>query len=244
MFSSKVVTIMMKRVIEKLLYYISLLSNGQYIKYLRRKGIQIGDGCVFRNRHTIRVDVTRPSLVSIGNNVDFNMNFQLLTHDYATSVFIRKYSDFINSSGHVVIGNNVVFGTNVTVLKGVVIGDNCIIGAGSIVSKSIPANSVAVGQPARVVCTLDEFYARRRQACIEEAFEYANSIVERYNREPRYEEFYEEFALFVDKDNIHKYPNLPIASQLGVAYEDWLSRHKAPFADFEAFISEAKQHKN
>lgn len=154
MFSSKVVTIMMKRVIEKLLYYISLLSNSRYIKYLRRKGIQVGDGCVFRNRHTIRVDVTRPSLVTIGNNVDFNMNFQLLTHDYA------------------------------------------------------------------------------------------NSIAERYSREPRYEEFYEEFALFVDRDNIHKYPKLPIASQLGVAYEDWLSRHKAPFADFEAFISEAKQHKN
>lgn len=235
---------MVKKIINKLLYLISILSNSGYIKYLRRKGVQIGDGCVFRNRNTIRVDVTRPSLVTIGNNVDFNMNFQLLTHDYATSVFIRKYSDFVNSSGRVVIGDNVVFGTNVTVLKGVDIGDNCIIGAGSIVSKSIPANSVAVGQPARVVCTIDEFYARRRQECVKEAFEYANSIVERYGREPRYEEFYEEFALFVDRDNIHKYPKLPITSQLGDAYEEWLSRHKAPFADFEAFISEAKQYKN
>lgn len=235
---------MIKIIINKIKYLLATLTNKGFIRYLRGKGILIGNGCVFRNRNTIRVDVTRPSLVTIGNNVDFNMNFQLLTHDYATSVFIRKYSDFINSSGRVVIGNNVIFGTNVTVLKGVEIGDNCIIGAGSIVSKSIPANSVAVGQPARVVCTLDEFYARRRQECVEEAFEYANSIAERYGREPRYEEFYEEFALFVDKDNIHKYPNLPIASQLGVAYEDWLSRHKAPFADFEAFISEAKRHKN
>lgn len=235
---------MIKIIINKIKYLLATLTNKGFIRYLRGKGIIIGNGCVFRNRNTIRVDVTRPSLVTIGNNVDFNMNFQLLTHDYATSVFIRKYSDFINSSGRVVIGNNVIFGTNVTVLKGVEIGDNCIIGAGSIVSKSIPANSVAVGQPARVVCTLDEFYARRRQECVEEAFEYANSIAERYGREPRYEEFYEEFALFVDKDNIHKYPKLPIASQLGDAYEDWLSRHKAPFADFAAFISEAKQHKN
>lgn len=235
---------MIKIIINKIKYLLATLTNKGFIRYLRSKGILIGNGCVFRNRNTIRVDVTRPSLVTIGNNVDFNMNFQLLTHDYATSVFIRKYSDFINSSGRVTIGNNVVFGTNVTVLKGVEIGDNCIIGAGSIVSKSIPANSVAVGQPARVVCTLDEFYARRRQECVEEAFEYANSIAERYGREPRYEEFYEEFALFVDKDNIHKYPKLPIASQLGDAYEDWLSRHKAPFADFAAFISEAKQHKN
>lgn len=235
---------MIKIIINKIKYLLATLTNKGFIRYLRSKGILIGNGCVFRNRNTIRVDVTRPSLVTIGNNVDFNMNFQLLTHDYATSVFIRKYSDFINSSGRVTIGNNVVFGTNVTVLKGVEIGDNCIIGAGSIVSKSIPANSVAVGQPARVVCTIDEFYARRRQECVEEAFEYANSIAERYGREPRYEEFYEEFVLFVDKDNIHKYPKLPIASQLGDAYEDWLSRHKAPFADFAAFISEAKQHKN
>lgn len=235
---------MIKIIINKIKYLLATLTNKGFIRYLRSKGILIGNGCVFRNRNTIRVDVTRPSLVTIGNNVDFNMNFQLLTHDYATSVFIRKYSDFINSSGRVTIGNNVVFGTNVTVLKGVEIGDNCIIGAGSIVSKSIPANSVAVGQPARVVCTIDEFYARRRQECVKEAFEYANSITERYGREPRYEEFYEEFALFVDKDNIHKYPKLPIASQLGDAYEDWLSRHKAPFADFAAFISEAKQHKN
>jgi acetyltransferase-like isoleucine patch superfamily enzyme len=104
------------------------------------------------------------------------MNFQILTHDYATSVFIGKYCDFINSSGRVTIGSNIVFGTNCIVLKGVEIGDNCIIGAGSIIAKDIPANSVAVGRPAKVICTLDDFYARRRTECIREAFEYANSI--------------------------------------------------------------------
>ena len=152
---------MLKAIINKLLYLFAVLSNERYIKYLRKKGILIGTGCIFRNRGTIRVDITRPSLISIGNNVDFNKNFQLLTHDYATSVFIRKYGDFINSSGRVVIGNNIVFGTDVIVLKGVEIGDNCIIGAGSIVSNSIPANSVAVGRPAKVVCSIDEFYERR-----------------------------------------------------------------------------------
>lgn len=55
----------------------------------------------------------------------------------------NKYGDFVNSSGKVVIGNNIYFGTNITVLKGVTIADNCVIGAGSIVTKSIPANSVS-----------------------------------------------------------------------------------------------------
>jgi serine acetyltransferase len=43
-------------------------------------------------------------------------------------------------------------------MGGVTIGDNCIIGAGSIVTKNIPSNSVAAGMPARVICSIDEYY--------------------------------------------------------------------------------------
>ena len=234
---------MIINIINKIAYLLSTLTNSGFIKYLRTKGIVIGNGCTFRNRNTIRIDVTRPSLITIGDNVDFNMNFQILTHDYTTSVFIRKYGEFINSSGRVKIGNNIVFGTNCIVLKGVEIGDNCIIGAGSIVSKSIPSNSVAVGRPAKVVCTVDKFYEKRKKECINEAFEYANSLIERYGREPHYGDFYEEFHLFVDKSNIHKYPNLNIATQLGEEYGIWLENHKASFVDFEEFIEKAKQYK-
>jgi lipopolysaccharide O-acetyltransferase len=53
------------------------------------------------------------------------------------------------------IGNNVWLGENVCVLKGVHIGDNSIIGASSVVTKSIPANSIAIGTPARVVKQYD-----------------------------------------------------------------------------------------
>jgi len=51
----------------------------------------------------------------------------------------------------VTIGNNVWLGGSVTILPGVTIGDNCTIGAGSVVTKDIPSNSVAVGNPARVI---------------------------------------------------------------------------------------------
>lgn len=44
------------------------------------------------------------------------------------------------------------------ILKGVTIGDNVFIGANSVVSKDIPSNSIAVGSPARVVHTLDDYY--------------------------------------------------------------------------------------
>ena len=74
------------------------------------------------------------------------------------------------------IGNNVWFGQNVTVLRGSDIGDNCIIGYGSVVMGKIPANSVAAGCPCKVICTLDEYFEKRKKCCVEEAFDYARSI--------------------------------------------------------------------
>lgn len=53
------------------------------------------------------------------------------------------------------VGNNVWFGGGVQVMPGVEIGDNCVIGAGSVVTHSIPANSLAMGSPCRVVRSLD-----------------------------------------------------------------------------------------
>lgn len=140
-------------------------SSSAYIKYLRKKGIHIGEHCIIRAPRTARIDVSRPSLVTIGNNVDMNMNFQILTHDWASLVFRTKYNDFVNSSGHVTIGNNIYFGTNVVVLKGVTIGDNCVIGACSLVTKNIPANSVAAGVPCRVICSIDEYYRKKKAGC-------------------------------------------------------------------------------
>jgi acetyltransferase-like isoleucine patch superfamily enzyme len=54
----------------------------------------------------------------------------------------------------VIIGNNVWLGSRVTVLRGVTIGNNSVVGAGSVVTKSIPANSLAAGVPAKVIRTL------------------------------------------------------------------------------------------
>lgn len=62
-------------------------NSAAYIKYLRKKGIYIGEHCVIRDPRTVRIDISRPSLVTIGDNVDMNMNFQILTHDWASRVF-------------------------------------------------------------------------------------------------------------------------------------------------------------
>ena len=57
----------------------------------------------------------------------------------------------------ITVGDNVYIGTNTIILPGVTIGNDVIIGAGAIVSKNIPDNSVAVGVPAKVIKTADEY---------------------------------------------------------------------------------------
>ena len=54
------------------------------------------------------------------------------------------------------IGNNVWIGGNVTILGGVTIGDNAVIGAGAVVTKDIPANAIAAGNPAKVIRYITE----------------------------------------------------------------------------------------
>jgi len=56
----------------------------------------------------------------------------------------------------VIIGRHVWIGANSTILPGVTIGDRCVVGAGSVVTRDLPPNSVAVGAPARVIRSVDD----------------------------------------------------------------------------------------
>ena len=212
-------------------------SSDCYRKYLMSKGVLIGEGTHFDSA-TCQIDLTRPSLVSIGSNCFINKHFTLVTHDYVSNVFINMGLDFINSSGKVTIGNNVSFGQNVMVLKGVTIGDNCFIGACSLVNKSIPSNSIAAGIPCRVIMSLEEYYERRKNKCESEAIEYAQSIKDRFNRKPRVEEFYEEYGLFVSANEINKYPSLRLSSKRDIKNGSY-STHKAKYTSFEEFLRAA-----
>lgn len=215
-------------------------SPQRYIEFLREKGCKIGNNLwITPLVKTVQIDITRPSLVEIGDNVRLNRNFTLITHDGGFYVLLNKYHEFIPQSGKVKIGNNVYFGRNCSVFKGVTIGDDCIIGFGSVVTRDIPSGSVAVGAPAKVVGTIEDYYAKRQEKCIPEALAYAKSIQERFHRKPKVDDFWEEFPLFVDKDNMHLYPNLPYKRQLGDSLPYWLERHKRVFEGFEEFLEAA-----
>ncbi|MBZ4189100.1 sugar O-acetyltransferase [Niabella beijingensis] len=112
--------------------------------------IVIGDNVFFNFNCTI-LDTM---LVTIGDHCMFGPAVQIYTPLHPMKAAERNSGR--EYAQPVVIGNNVWVGGNATILPGVHIGDNCVIGAGSVVTRSIPANSFAAGNPARVIKVIDQ----------------------------------------------------------------------------------------
>lgn len=107
---------------------------------------------------------SEPYLITIGDDTTISFDCAFITHDAATRV-IRNIPGQNKETviyGPIKVRKNCFIGCRTVVLPNVTIGDNCIIGAGSIVNKSIPANSVAAGQPCKVICTLDEYIEKHK----------------------------------------------------------------------------------
>lgn len=211
------------------------INSNLFIAYLRKKGVYIGEGTRFFGSH-ISIDVTRPCLVEIGKDCAISDGVTVLTHGYGWAVFIRKYGEMVNSSGKVIIENNVFIGADAMILKGVTIGSNTIIGARSVVTHDIPRNSVAVGNPCRVIMSIDDYYKKRKKASIEEAKAYAFEIYRKTGKVPKKEDFWEEFPLFLKRDE--EWGNLPVKRQLRSAFDDFM-KTKPLYPSFEAFLIEA-----
>lgn len=174
--------------------------------------------------------------MEIGKHVFLHRGTKIFTHDWASWCFIYSHNEFIPSHGKIILGNNIWLGENVTILKGVTIGDNVIIGLGSIVTKSIPSNSVAVGAPAKVVCSYGEYLEKRRQEYVDEAKEYAQAII-KSGRKPTAADFYDDYPVFVDGTNCEKY-NYPYSNIFSPEqFGRWKATHNAPFHGFEDFLN-------
>jgi acetyltransferase-like isoleucine patch superfamily enzyme len=89
--------------------------------------------------------------VQIGKGVLIAANCALYPHDHGLVPGLPIRTQPLESRGPIVIEDNVWLGTGVVVLGGVTIGEGAVIGAGSVVTKSVPSEAIAVGVPARVV---------------------------------------------------------------------------------------------
>lgn len=112
------------------------------ILYTAQKGahIVIGDNCGFSGTR-----IWAAKSVTLGNNVRCGANTYITDSDAHTDDY-RAGKD-----SPVFIDDNVWLGTNVVVLKGVYIGKNSLIGANSVVTKNIPENVIAAGNPCKVI---------------------------------------------------------------------------------------------
>ena len=110
-------------------------------------GYNITVGNNFYSNHNLVI--LDAASVEFGDNVFIGPHVGIYTVEHHLNPFLRSQS--VESAKPVKIGNDVWIGGGVTILRGVTIGDNCVIGAGSIVTKDIPENSIAVGNPCRVI---------------------------------------------------------------------------------------------
>ena len=123
------------------------------------KHTSIGERCFFNYNLTIQDDAA----VEIGNDNNFGPNFTIVTPCHPMVASERRLMADKNGTPTrfcyakpVKIGNDCWFGANVVVCPGVTIGDGCVIGAGSVVTRDIPANCFAAGNPARVIREITE----------------------------------------------------------------------------------------
>ena len=114
------------------------------------ENIVVGEGS-FANYGLTALDV---ATITIGVHCQFGPNVQLLTPIHPLEPTPRRAG--LESADPIVIGDNVWLGGGVIVCPGVTIGSNSVIGAGSVVTRDIPANVVAVGNPCRVLRPIDD----------------------------------------------------------------------------------------
>ena len=133
-------------------------------------GLTIGKDC-----HVMGECIIDPGhcwLIEIGDRVTLAPRVHILAHDAST-----KRPLGYTALGRVKIGSDVFVGAGTIILPGVEIGDRVVIGAGSVVSKNIPANSVAVGNPAHVIGSYEDYVEKRKiQMQTKPCYDYSYTI--------------------------------------------------------------------
>jgi acetyltransferase-like isoleucine patch superfamily enzyme len=127
-------------------------------RFFRKQGAQVGKNC----RILVRSLGDEPYLVKLGDHVTIAGGVTFITHDGGAWVVREKIPD-IQVFGPIIIDRNCVVGQRAILLPNIHIGENSIIGAGSVVINDIPANTVAIGVPARPIGSV----AKYSQKCIE-----------------------------------------------------------------------------
>jgi maltose O-acetyltransferase len=131
------------------------LRGGTPLSVLQKRGLRIGTGVSIQPG--VIIDPSHCWLITIGNNVTLAPHVHILAHDAST-----KRALGYTRIGRVDIGDETFIGASSIILPGVTIGKSVIIGAGSVVTKDVPENTIAVGNPATIVGKTDEYMEKHK----------------------------------------------------------------------------------
>ena len=180
-------------------------TSDSIIRNLRNSGAVIGEDVHIYFPSRVVIDETAPYLIEIGSHVQITGGVIILTHDYAWSALKTYQSErimpgaILGAQGPVKIGNHVFIGMNSIILRGVTIGDHVIIAAGSVVNRNCESNSIYAGNPAQRICSIEEYYEKRKASQFSEAKALAECYIKRFNKKPPMEVFGEYFMLFMTR---------------------------------------------
>ena len=119
--------------------------------YARRQGVAIGEKCLIATRYW----GSEPYLITIGDKVQITSEVRFYTHG-GGHVARQKYPNF-DVFGKIKVGDGAYIGARSMIMAGVTIGEGALVAAGSVVTKSVPPRAVVAGNPARYICTVDEY---------------------------------------------------------------------------------------
>ncbi|NMH68623.1 acyltransferase [Bacillus sp. RO3] len=137
--------------VSKIKVFLKILRGEKPLETHIKNGLKVGKN--FRMQEHCIIDYSHSWLINIGDNVELAPKVHILAHDGS----LNRTSLKCTKIGLVTIGNNVFVGAGTIILPNVRIGNNVIIGAGSVVNKDIPDNSVAVGNPIRIISNIEEY---------------------------------------------------------------------------------------
>lgn len=218
-------------------------STDAYVAHLKNIGVKMGDDVVIFSPGRTNIDEQNPHLLSFGSHVAMTGPVTILTHDYSVGVTkVWTHGEILGSQKPVSIGSNVFLGWGCTVLPGTTIGDNCIVGAGSVVSGNVEGGSVWGGVPGKRICSLEEYYERRKSKQLEEACTIYRLYKERFSVTPPIEVFHEYFYLFTTSSD-------GLCERFRQKLDDhenadeclrWIDEHEHAFGNYEEFCEYAE----
>jgi len=228
-----------KKAIKKFLFP-NTYDSSAYKRYLRTKGVVIGEHTEIYSPNHVGIDTRKPGLIRIGDYCNITKDVSILAHDYSVSVIRKIHGQFIGGSLPVTIGDNCFIGIKTTILMGTTIGNNCIIGCNSVVKGVFPDNVVIAGNPAKIICSIDEYYEKKLNNWINDAVTCAKAIYRNLGHIPTIEEMSDGYAwLYLPhtQKTINKYPDFfkLNGDNFDLISKDFLNS-KPLFNSFEEFI--------